>query len=132
MTSFQGEIGLDLFGEILMANYRICSEDTVIVNRVLDRDAAPGSATFWLLTRYLGFATANHILMEGKSLTALQLAAEGAATPIDIGKVNDRIFVNVTCGGFGAEVTASKVQSYEDFSFERGKALTSQAMTTAT
>ena len=70
MTSFQGEIDLDLFGVILVANYRICSEDTVIVNRVLDRDAAPGSAMFWLLTRYLGFATANHILMEGKSLTA--------------------------------------------------------------
>jgi 2-(1,2-epoxy-1,2-dihydrophenyl)acetyl-CoA isomerase len=25
---------------------------------------------FWLLTRYLGFGAANHILMEGTSLTA--------------------------------------------------------------
>ena len=70
ITSFQGEIDFDLFGVILVGNYRICSEDTVIVNRVLDRDAGPGSAMFWLLSRYLGFATANHILMEGKSLTA--------------------------------------------------------------
>ncbi len=70
VVSFQGEIDFDLFGVILATNYRICSEDTVIVNRVLDRDAAPGSAMYWLLTRYLGFATANHILMEGKSLTA--------------------------------------------------------------
>ena len=68
--SFQGEIDFDLFGVILAGNYRICSEDTVIVNRVLDRDAGPGSAMFWLLTRYLGFAKANDILMEGKSLTA--------------------------------------------------------------
>jgi hypothetical protein len=68
--SFQGEIDFDLFGVILAGNYRICSEDTVIVNRVLDRDAGPGSAMFWMLTRYLGFAKANDILMEGKSLTA--------------------------------------------------------------
>ena len=61
---------VDLFGVMLVANYRICSEDTVFVNRVLERDAAPGSAMFWLLTRYLGFAAANDILMEGKSLTA--------------------------------------------------------------
>lgn len=70
VTSFQGEVDFDLFGVVLVANYGICAEDTVIVNRVLDREAAPGSAMFWLLARYLGFATANHILMEGKSLTA--------------------------------------------------------------
>jgi lipid kinase YegS len=52
------------------------------------------------------FATGIGIL-KGDPLTALQLAAEGAATPIDIGKVNGRIFVNVTSGGFGAEVTAN-------------------------
>ena len=46
-------------------------------------------------------------VLKGDPLKALQLAAEGAATPIDVGKVNDRFFVNVTSGGFGAEVTAS-------------------------
>ena len=70
IASFQGEIDLDLFGMVLVAHYRVCTEETVIVNRVLDREAAPGSAIYWLLTRYLGFATANHLLMEGKSLTA--------------------------------------------------------------
>ena len=70
ITSFQGEVDLDLFGVLLVSHYRVCSEDTVIVNRVLDRDAGPGSAMFWLLTRYLGLATAGHLLMEGKSLTA--------------------------------------------------------------
>jgi lipid kinase YegS len=52
------------------------------------------------------FATGIGILKDDP-LLALQLAAEGAATPIDIGKVNGRIFVNVTSGGFGAEVTAN-------------------------
>jgi len=70
IATFQGEIDFDLFGLLLAANYRVCTEDTIVVNRVLERDAAPGSAMFWLLSRYLGFATANHILMEGKSLTA--------------------------------------------------------------
>ncbi len=52
------------------------------------------------------FATGIGIL-NGDPLKAMQLAAEGDATPIDIGKVNGRIFVNVTSGGFGAEVTAN-------------------------
>jgi hypothetical protein len=70
MVSFGGEVDLDLFGILLANNYRICSEETVIVNRVLDTTSGPGSGAFWLLTRYLGFAAANHLLVEGKSLTA--------------------------------------------------------------
>jgi lipid kinase YegS len=52
------------------------------------------------------FATGIGVL-KGDPLKAMQLAAEGAATPIDVGRVNDRIFINVTSGGFGAEVTAN-------------------------
>ena len=52
------------------------------------------------------FATGIGIL-KGDPLKALSLAASGVATPIDVGKVNDRIFVNVASGGFGAEVTAN-------------------------
>lgn len=37
---------------------------------------------------------------------ALNLAAEAAVTPIDLGRVNGRVFVNAASGGFGAEVTA--------------------------
>ena len=70
IASFQGEIDLDLFGVTLVAQYRVCTDDTVVVNRVLDREAGPGSAIFWLLTQYLGYATASHLLMDGKSLTA--------------------------------------------------------------
>jgi lipid kinase YegS len=39
-------------------------------------------------------------------LAALTLAAEGVISAIDVGFVNDRPFVNVASGGFGAEVTA--------------------------
>jgi Enoyl-CoA hydratase/isomerase len=70
IVSFQGEIDFDLFGVLLASNYRICSDETVFGNRVLDREFSPGSGIFWLLARYLGFAEANHILVEGKSLTA--------------------------------------------------------------
>ena len=58
------------------------------------------------------FGTANDFatsigILKGDPLEALRLAAEGEVTPIDVGRVNDRIFVNVASGGFGAEVTAN-------------------------
>ena len=37
---------------------------------------------------------------------ALEIAATGPVTPIDVGVVNDRHFINVATGGFGAEVTS--------------------------
>ena len=52
------------------------------------------------------FATACGI-PKGDPLGALRLAAEGEPRPIDVGKVNHQYFINVTSGGFGAEVTAS-------------------------
>ncbi|MEM8667798.1 MAG: lipid kinase YegS [Planctomycetota bacterium] len=52
------------------------------------------------------FATSTGVL-KGDPLSALKLAASGPATAIDVGQVNDRLFVNVTSGGFGAEVTAN-------------------------
>ena len=36
---------------------------------------------------------------------ALRLAAEGQPHPVDVGRVNDRLFLNVASGGFGAEMT---------------------------
>ena len=52
------------------------------------------------------FATGMGIL-KGDPLAALRLAAEGSIHRIDAGRVNDRLFVNVTSGGFGAEVTTN-------------------------
>ena len=78
-----------------------------VAGGVLSADATPKTAV-----AVIPYGTANDFatgmgVLKGDPLKALQLAAEGAAIPIDIGKINDRIFVNVTSGGFGAEVTAS-------------------------
>jgi lipid kinase YegS len=43
----------------------------------------------------------------GDPLAALKLAAVGNIVAIDIGQANDRYFVNVASGGFGAEVTTN-------------------------
>jgi lipid kinase YegS len=43
----------------------------------------------------------------GDPLAALTLASEGNIVPIDVGRANDRYFINVASGGFGAEVTAN-------------------------
>lgn len=51
------------------------------------------------------FATACGIA-RGEPLAALQLAATGSPRMIDVGQANDRYFVNVASGGFGAKVTA--------------------------
>jgi diacylglycerol kinase family enzyme len=45
---------------------------------------------------------------------ALQLAASDTACPIDIGVVNDEVFVNVGTGGFGAEITESTDSGLKD------------------
>jgi lipid kinase YegS len=39
-------------------------------------------------------------------LDALLLIAEGTPAPIDVGRLGERVFVNVASGGFGAQVTA--------------------------
>jgi lipid kinase YegS len=41
---------------------------------------------------------------------ALEVACTGAPRKIDVGKANDRLFLNVVSGGFGAEVTATTPQ----------------------
>ena len=78
-----------------------------VAGGMLATDPAPSTAM-----AVIPFGTANDFatsigVVEDNVLAALDLAVTGAATPIDVGKVNDRIFINVTSGGFGAEVTAS-------------------------
>ena len=52
------------------------------------------------------FATGMGIA-KGDPFEALQSAVNRSVTPIDVGRVHDRYFVNVASGGFGAEVTAN-------------------------
>lgn len=57
------------------------------------------------------YGTANDFatgcgIAKGDPLSALRLAAHGEARAIDVGRANDRYFINVASGGFGARVTA--------------------------
>ena len=77
-----------------------------VAGGVLSANSAPTTAM-----AVVPYGTANDFatgigILKGDPLKALQIAADGDAIPIDVGKVNDRIFVNVASGGFGAEVTA--------------------------
>ncbi len=46
---------------------------------------------------------------------AISLAIEGRAEAIDIGRCNDRFFVNIAAGGFGAQVTAETPVELKNF-----------------
>lgn len=52
------------------------------------------------------FARACAIPAE-QALTALELAVSVQATPVDVGLVNDRHFLNVATGGFGTDITVN-------------------------
>lgn len=77
-----------------------------VVHGLLAGDAGPETAL-----GILPFGTANDFaqgcrLPVGDPALALRLILEHPATPIDVGQVNDRYFINVASGGFGAEVTS--------------------------
>jgi lipid kinase YegS len=78
-----------------------------IVNGILQAEAASGP-----ILGILPYGTANDFAVScgiplDDPAAALRLVAETNPTRIDIGQVNDRYFINVATGGFGAEVTAS-------------------------
>ena len=68
--AFSGAMDLDMFGLFAFSHYRICTTDTMIENRTLDRDAHPGIASIWFLSRVVGFARAAEIFLEQNSFTA--------------------------------------------------------------
>lgn len=59
------------------------------------------------------FATACGIPADPEQ--ALRLAVTGSPAPIDIGRCNDAVFVNVASGGFGAEITADTPLPLKNF-----------------
>lgn len=78
-----------------------------VVNGLLRADAGPETAL-----AVLPFGTANDFahccrIPVGDLPAALRLILQRPAVPIDVGQVNDRFFLNVASGGFGAEVTRS-------------------------
>jgi len=59
------------------------------------------------------FATACRVPID--PVAALTLACEGEPRPVDLARANDRFFVNVASGGFGAAVTAETPVELKDF-----------------
>ena len=59
------------------------------------------------------FATACGIPAEPEP--ALLLALQGNPVPVDVGRCNDAVFVNVASGGFGAEITADTPPPLKNF-----------------
>ncbi len=58
------------------------------------------------------FATSGGISLEPQQ--ALQFIMEGTAHTIDLGKLNDRVFVNIASGGYGTSATADAAQETKD------------------
>ncbi len=77
-----------------------------VVNGILEVTTSPHIAV-----GVVPYGTANDFatgcgIPKGNPWQALALVADTEPVPIDVGKVNGRYFINVTSGGFGAEVTA--------------------------
>jgi enoyl-CoA hydratase/carnithine racemase len=84
--AFSGAIDIDMFGLLAFSHYRICTADTMIENRTIDRDAHPGIASIWFLSRVVGFARAAEIFLEQDSFTASEardLRLVNAVAPTD-------------------------------------------------
>jgi lipid kinase YegS len=76
-----------------------------VVNGIMRATESPQSAMAVLpLGSANDFATGLGIPMDNP-LVALELATWGDPTPIDVGRVNDRYFLNAVIADFGAEVT---------------------------
>lgn len=76
-----------------------------VINGVMHGDGADVAVAVLPMGSANDFAASCGIPEE--PTLAIRLAAEGSAAPIDVGKANDRFFINVASGGFGAQVTAT-------------------------
>jgi lipid kinase YegS len=59
------------------------------------------------------FATACEIPLE--PIAAIKLAKDGKAIPVDCIKANERYFINVASGGFGAQITSTTPVALKNF-----------------
>jgi lipid kinase YegS len=81
-----------------------------VVNAMMRGDKAP-KASLGILPLGTANDFARSASIDAKDLVkALQVACTGNPTKIDVGRMNDRYFINVASAGFGAEVTATTPQ----------------------
>ena len=72
VTAVQGSVVGQFLGTILAGDYRIASEDTVFSFPHFKYGLPPRGVIAYLLPRFIGYAKAKQILMQGKSLNAAQ------------------------------------------------------------
>ncbi len=88
------------------------------VNEVVDAMLKQGFTDCELAVFPLGtandFATACHIPTQSY-YQALKLAVNGKSVLIDVGKANERHFINIATAGFGAQVTATTPVALKNF-----------------
>ena len=82
-----------------------------VVNAMIRRDKRPEASL-----GILPLGTANDFAkgagIDTKDLiSVLELACTGSPTKIDVGRMNEKYFINVASAGFGAEVTATTPQA---------------------
>lgn len=70
ISTFAGEVDFDLMGLTLACGYRICSAETKFVNRTLERNTSPGSATPWFLSRLIGRTKLRRLYLNCVTLDA--------------------------------------------------------------
>lgn len=78
----EGEVDFDLLGLFLACSYRVCSDDTTLVNRTLHRGIAPGCATPWFLAKILGHAKVRRLYLNEVSLSAVEAKEFGIVDEI--------------------------------------------------
>lgn len=71
IAAIGGECDFAFLGVTLACDYRIAAHDTVFINRLFTSEATAGVLP-WFLSRFLGHAQATDILLEGRSLTAIE------------------------------------------------------------
>lgn len=69
IATLEKDVDLALFGLALPCDYRVATEDAVLVNRFLDLNISCGLLP-WFLSRFMGPAAATEFLLCGKIMTA--------------------------------------------------------------
>jgi len=78
----QGEIDMALLGPVLSCDYRIASDDTLIVNRILDGGLPSIGGTMWFLVKRLGDGVAHRLLWSGKNLSSSEALEMGLLSEV--------------------------------------------------
>jgi hypothetical protein len=71
IATLEKDVDCTLLGPALACDYRVAAEDTLFVNRFLDRNVSAGLLP-WFLSRFIGPAAATEFLLRGKIMTAVE------------------------------------------------------------